>query len=155
MHDWQNMGYQKQQFLQAHESQNINKNGASCSVPHTNYAECPFQCGYDETPFHYMQCNNKILSDACDLGIEKFEKSLYKMRTSPPLQEAILHGILCWEAMTEFDLTAESHPLLFDLSHTQLLQNQREIGWDKLIKDNIVTSIIKLGILTVDGLTVN
>jgi hypothetical protein len=81
-----------------------------------------------------MQCNSKILSDAHELGIEKLEKSLYKMHTSPPLLEAILHGILCWETMREFDLTAETHPLLFDLSHTQLLQNQREIGWDKFVK---------------------
>jgi hypothetical protein len=41
MHDWQNMGSQKQQFLQAHESQCINKNGAECSVSHANFVECP------------------------------------------------------------------------------------------------------------------
>jgi hypothetical protein len=36
--------------------------------------------------------------------------------------------------MTEFELTAETHPLLFDIPHSQLLQNQHEIGWDKFVK---------------------
>jgi hypothetical protein len=55
---------------------------------------CPLHCGHIELPFHYMQCNNTILSDAHTLGIEKLERSLYKMNTSPSLLEAILQGIL-------------------------------------------------------------
>jgi hypothetical protein len=71
---------------------------------------------------------------ACQLGIEKVEKSLYKMHTLLPLLEAILHGILCWETFTEYDLDGDSHPHLFDIAHTQLLQNQSKIRWDNFLK---------------------
>jgi hypothetical protein len=134
MHDWQNTGSQKEQFLQSQESNCIHAQDAEGTASYARVAECPFHCGYDESPFHYMQCNSKILSDARELGIEKLEKFLYKMHTSPPLLEAILHGILCWETMTEFELTAETHPMLFDIPHSQLLRNQHKIGWDKFVK---------------------
>jgi hypothetical protein len=128
MHDWQNTGYQKQQFSQESAS------SGSCLLPPDKQSECPLQCGHLETPFHYMQCFSTILSDARQLGIEQLEKSLYKMKTSPPLLEAILQGILCWETSTEYDLTAESHPLLFDIPHQQLLHKQNLIGWEKILK---------------------
>jgi hypothetical protein len=111
MHDWQNTGYQKRKFLQESAP------SGSCLLPTDKQTECLLRCGHLETPFHYMQCFSTILSDARILGIEQLEKSLYKMKTSPPLLEAILQGILCWETSTEYDLTAESHPLLFDIPH--------------------------------------
>ncbi len=56
------------------------------------------------------------------------------MKTSPPLLEAILQNILCWETSTEHELTAESHPSLFDIPHQQLLHKQNLIGWEKFLK---------------------
>jgi hypothetical protein len=118
IHDWQ------QQFhLDAH-----------CSTTKDAHGDCPLHCGHFETPLHYMHCNSDILMAARKLGIEKVEKSLYKFHTSLPLLEAILHGILCWETFTEYDLDGDSHPQLFDIVHTRLLQHQKQIGWDKFLK---------------------
>ncbi len=76
-----------------------------------------------------MHCTSDILTKARKLGVEKVEKSLYKFHTSPPLLKAILQGMLCWETSTEYDLNEESHPKLFNIAHTQLLNTQNKIGW--------------------------
>jgi hypothetical protein len=56
------------------------------------------------------------------------------MQTSPPLMEAILQGILCWEMATEYDLVGDSHPLLLNILHIWLLKHQSTIEWDKFLK---------------------
>jgi hypothetical protein len=137
MHNWQNTGYQKQLFSNNGHGHTGDSNSTSNYLPPETQVECPLRCGHVELPFHYMQCTSTILSDARILGIEKLEKSLYKMNTSPPLLEAILQGILCWETSTEYDLTAESHPCLFDLPHSQLLKHQSMIGWEHFLKGYI------------------
>jgi hypothetical protein len=137
MHNWQNTGYQKQLFSNYDHGHTGDSNSACNYLPSETQIECPLRCGHVEIPFHYMQCTSTILSDARILGIEKLEKSLYKMHTSPPLLEAILQGILCWETATEYDLTAESHPSLFDLPHSQLLEHQSMIGWEQFLKGYI------------------
>jgi hypothetical protein len=128
MHDWQHTGYQKQQFQ--YES-----NSSHTRDAHT---DCPLHCGHLEMPLHYMHCTSDIIMTAHTKGLEKLEKSLYKFHTSPPLLEAILNGLLCWETYTEYDLDGESHPTLFDIPHTRLLETQKEIGWDKFLKGFIV-----------------
>jgi hypothetical protein len=55
MHDWQNTGSQKEQFLQSQEGNYIHANDAEGPISYSRVAECPFHCGYDESPFHYMQ----------------------------------------------------------------------------------------------------
>jgi hypothetical protein len=84
----QNAGYQKEQFLHtAGPRQGVINNITNNSDLAGN---CLLRCGCTEFPFHYMQCNSKILQDARKLGIDQLEKSLYKMNTSPPLLEAIV-----------------------------------------------------------------
>jgi hypothetical protein len=56
------------------------------------------------------------------------------LRTAPSLTEAIIDGIFCHVDQIEYELFPDSDPLLFDLNHSVLLSNQKEIGWEQFIK---------------------
>jgi hypothetical protein len=134
MHNWQNTGSQKRQF------------STPQSNSHQSYSEVlglkqtdrefryPLGCGHAEVPFHYMHCTSDMMMAARDKGIATLTKKLQKLKTAPSLTEAILQGIHCWTYDTEYELTEDSHPLLFDYAHTKLLHNQQLIGWESFMK---------------------
>jgi hypothetical protein len=135
MHDWQHTGNQQKKFQnsRAHTSGDQYSDRPS-PQDHNQIGDCFFECGCEETPFHYMQCRSDILATARTKGRERLDRDLYKMQTAPSLREAILQGIFCWEDGTEYDLDHESNKFLFNEGHTQLLQSQNSIGWDKFLK---------------------
>jgi hypothetical protein len=134
MHNWQNTGYQKLQFHNA-----IHKDVDPSSLESDNNtalrdSRCPLGCGRLEEPFHYMQCTTDTMFAAREKGLSTLREGLEKLKTAPTLIEAIVAGIHCWTYDTEYDLTEESNPLLFDYQHTVLLQQQQQIGWDNFMK---------------------
>jgi hypothetical protein len=74
------------------------------------------------------------MSKARSNGIAILTKGLKKLKTAPLLLEAMLQGIHCWTDDTKYELVGESHPLLFDYQHSQLLEHQSSIGWEFLLK---------------------
>jgi hypothetical protein len=63
MHDWQNTGYQKQQFSQNCERQANYNNVDTCFLHSDNLVECPLCCGHIELPFHSMQYNSTLVEE--------------------------------------------------------------------------------------------
>jgi hypothetical protein len=131
LHNWQNTGYQKGLFFDASQE-------GSCPAHNEKIKDrlttCPFGCGHTETPFHFMTCTSSQLYEARCTGLNTLRRALKKIRTAPSLIEAIYDGIFCYTDQTEYELSTDSDPLLFDLSHSVLLSNQLEIGWENFLK---------------------
>jgi hypothetical protein len=134
MHNWQNTGSQKRQFSTSHStSHQLCSEILGITKPDAEF-RCPLGCGHAEIPFHYMHCTSDMMMTAREQGIATLTKQLKKIKTAPSLTEAILQGIHCWTYDTEYELTEDSDPLLFDYSHSQLLHNQGLIGWEPFMK---------------------
>eukprot|EP00957_Ditylum_brightwellii_P172448 13128960-Ditylum_brightwellii.AAC.1 len=65
MHNWLNMGMQKQKFYK------------------DTVADCPICCAENETWMHIFQCPHNDAISLRSLALTKFKSSLIKMSTAP------------------------------------------------------------------------
>jgi hypothetical protein len=131
MHDWQNTGHQKRQFYKASAQ---NDNTASSDTSDANVGLCPLHCGCIEVPFHYMHCKSDLLSQSRQKGKIVLKRALQRIHTAPSLLEAIITGLTFWEDETEYELDEDSNKFLFNPMHSQLLDRQNKIGWERFTK---------------------
>jgi hypothetical protein len=132
MHNWQNTGTQKLQFYQSQQSM------MSPSDPPTRIDKCPMGCGQQESAFHYMYCMSEEMCLLREKELETMLTKLRKLKTSPPLMEAINEGLRCALDHTEYDLHADSHESLFHPNFTALLHHQSRVGWEYFLKGFLV-----------------
>jgi hypothetical protein len=131
LHNWQNTGYQKGQFFYS------SCDGANLTAEQNtrqHITKCPLGCNQVETLFHFITCPSSKMCKARRKGLTTIKRTFRKLHTAPSLTEAIIDGIFCHVDQMEYELFPDSDPLLFDLNHSVLLSNQKEIRWELFIK---------------------
>ena len=79
IHNWQNVGSQKQQSLESTEPPLPNETRVTTALREKyqrHVGQCPFHCGLNEDAMHYMQCPATKASNFCTQLIKKIQANL-------------------------------------------------------------------------------
>ena len=85
---------------------------------------CPFCGAPQEDTNHVLKCNHPIVSTTWKTLLSKYDVTLAKMKTSFPLQKAIILELRAWRNNTEAPLLAFADPQLH-----AAIKSQSMIGW--------------------------
>jgi hypothetical protein len=69
IHDWQNMGSQKQKFYYSgHSTHNMMQSTIETGK---QLVKCPLGCTQKESPFHFMKCTSDVMTDTREIDLTK------------------------------------------------------------------------------------
>ena len=135
IHNWQNVGKQKQMFALSKEKPSTNHTDDTRRLRQeliTNTGLCPFQCGCQETNMHYMECRSPTAIKMQNQLIRTFKKQLQHLQCHEAIISFMVVG-LRWTPVsttpTYYQVNPDS-PL--DCLITQAADEQTDIGWNNV-----------------------
>ena len=98
IHNGQNVGRQKQQFLESAEPPIPHERPVTaelCTKYHATMASCPFKCGEKEDNIHYMLCTSATATNKRTQLLNKFRATLTRYDVHPAITPSLLiHGLV-------------------------------------------------------------
>ena len=141
IHNWQNVGLQKQRFSQSNEialPHTMTQSNSLREQYHNILGQCPFQCGQCESHMHFMQCESPKAINARTRLINDLRRSLGRLNVHPTIISIIITGLL-WTPTSRIPSVHMVCESTMNKLIIQAIKDQTEIGWDKLKRGFLAT----------------
>ena len=134
IYNWQNVGSQKQCFLESAEKPipyELKSTAKLRTAYQTNMGTCPFQCGQKERNMHYMSCPSISATNTRTQLVTKFRASLTRYDIHPSISSLLIYGML-WKPTSLPPTCTVVNKTSLNNEIQQAIGDQTLIGWDKV-----------------------
>ena len=133
IHNWQNTGYQKQQFARSkYQNRKVGDSEEERLIDReiTRCGQCPYKCGNVETHLHYLVCTNTEARRKRTAAINKMRDTLQKSNIYGAIISFMILG-LTWDD--------QSQPPIYNINFNRIdpiigeaVHEQTSIGWNNV-----------------------